>query len=82
MDQAKDSGSIEQDANVFMILWPVPQPQDMSTEQYQIWDLCRKNGMEYQGLIVAKNRQGRTGFIDLAFNKPRMTFKCITRRQQ
>lgn len=24
MAQAKDSGSIEQDANLFLILWPVP----------------------------------------------------------
>lgn len=78
MAEAKDSGSIEQDANLFLIQYPPPEP----TEQGDAWEAfhaCQQRGWEWQQLIVAKNRQGRTGAINMGFDKGHMRFVSISR---
>lgn len=76
MAEAKDSGSIEQDANLFLIQWPPPEPVEQGSA-WEAFHTCQRNGWEWQQLIVAKNRQGRTGCINLAFDKPHMRFRSI-----
>lgn len=73
MAEAKDSGSIEQDANVFIIQWEPDEPGDEPTA-CQVAQICQAQGWAHQQLIVAKNRQGRTGVCNIAFDKPHMTF--------
>lgn len=77
MAQAKDSGSIEQDANMFLIQWPVPEPMEANSATWNAWHWCKVNGLEYQMLIVAKNRQGKTGIVDMGFDKPHMQFRML-----
>lgn len=76
MAEAKDSGSIEQDANLFLIQWPPPEPVEQGSA-WEAFHTCQRNGWEWQQLIVAKNRQGRTGCINMAFDKAHMRFKSI-----
>lgn len=73
MAEAKDSGSIEQDANIFVVQWAPDKPGDDPYAQQAV-QLCDSKGWEWQQLIVEKNRQGRTGKINIGFDKGRMTF--------
>lgn len=73
MAEAKDSGSIEQDANVFVIQWEPDEPGD-DPSACQVAQICQAQGWAHQQLIVAKNRQGRTGVCNIAFDKSHMTF--------
>lgn len=73
MAEAKDSGSIEQDANLFIVQYAPGQPGDDPRDQ-QAATMCKGFGHEWQQLIVEKNRQGRTGVIDVGFDKPHMRF--------
>lgn len=73
MAEAKDSGSIEQDANMFIVQFAPGQPGDDPRDQ-QAATMCRGFGHEWQQLIIEKNRQGRTGVIDVGFDKPHMRF--------
>ena len=80
MAEAKDSGSIEQDANLFLIQYE-PEEPDKQSEAWQAYHMCQANGWAWQVLAIAKNRQGRTGAINLAFDKPHMQFKSIDLRR-
>lgn len=66
LSHLRESGSIEQDADVVMILWRPPetklQPLDNRIK-----------------LIVAKHRNGPTGTIDLAFLKNCQRFEIVER---
>jgi len=66
LSHLRESGSIEQDADVVMILWRPPetklQPLDNRIK-----------------LIVAKHRNGPTGTIDLAFMKNYQRFEIVER---
>lgn len=73
MAEAKDSGSIEQDANLFIVQYAPGEPGSDPRDQ-QAATMCRGFGHEWQQLIVEKNRQGRTGVIDVGFDKPHMRF--------
>lgn len=80
MAEAKDSGSIEQDANLFLIQYE-PEEPDKQSDAWQAYHMCQANGWAWQVLAIAKNRQGRTGSISLAFDKPHMRFKSIDLRR-
>ena len=76
MAEAKDSGSIEQDANIFIVQYA---PENAGDDPYaqQALQICEAQGWEWQQLIVEKNRQGRTGKINIGFDKGRMTFQNL-----
>lgn len=78
MAEAKDSGSIEQDANVFLTLFSPDEPKEKSGYA-EDWEYCKSAGFEWQLLCVDKNRQGRTGSISLGFDKPHMRHITIER---
>lgn len=82
MAEAKDSGSIEQDANLFLIQFEPPEPTEQGTDAWEAFHLCQRHGWAWQLLTVEKNRQGRTGAINIAFDKPRMTFRSIDTRRE
>ena len=75
MAEAKDSGSIEQDANIFIVQWAPEDADDPYAQQAQ--QLCNARGWEWQQLIVEKNRQGRTGKINIGFDKAHMIFQNL-----
>lgn len=76
MAEAKDSGSIEQDANIFIVQYA---PDNAGDDPYaqQALQICESQGWEWQQLIVEKNRQGRTGKINIGFDKGHMTFQNL-----
>lgn len=76
MAEAKDSGAIEQDANLFLVQYAPEEPAEDGPD-WQAYHMCKANGWEWQVLKVEKNRQGRTGAISMAFDKARMNFKSI-----
>jgi replicative DNA helicase len=85
MAEAKDSGSIEQDANMFLIQYEPPEPKAVSGDPaWESWCACQMAGTTWQTLIIAKNRQGKTGVINMAFDKPHMRFTTIdlTRKEK
>jgi len=55
----RDSGSIEQDADSVVMLWPVRELSE---------------GAKLVGLSLAKNRQGRCGEVALHFNGDRQSW--------
>jgi len=61
LSDLRDSGAIEQDADVVLMLWRQSQPDIMN---------------EYEDVkaIVAKHRNGPTGMVDLLFKKATTTF--------
>lgn len=79
MAEAKDSGSIEQDANVFLIQWEPDAPGEDPGAR-QVAEICRAQGWAHQQIIIAKNRQGRTGVCNIGFDKPHMTFHSFDLR--
>ena len=76
MAEAKDSGSIEQDANIFIVQYAPESPGNDPYAQ-QALQICEAQKWEWQQLIVEKNRQGRTGKINIGFDKGRMTFQNL-----
>lgn len=77
MSEAKDSGSIEQDANIFLTQWEPSAPTEEGTREWNDYHTCEFNGWTWQVLEVEKNRQGRTGRISMAFDKAHMAFYCL-----
>jgi len=77
MSEARDSGSIEQDANTFMVLWAPKEPED--AEKREVWLACQQRGSEMQFLSIDKNRQGPVGMVILEFAKPYMRYMTIWR---
>lgn len=76
MAEAKDSGSIEQDANIFVVQWAPEEPgKDPYAQQAQ--QICEAQGWEWQQLNIQKNRQGRTGAINVGFDKAHMVFQNL-----
>lgn len=73
MAEAKDSGSIEQDANVFIIQYAPDEPGNDPFSQHAA-QVCDAYGWQMQTLTVEKNRQGRTGKIAVGFDRAHMRF--------
>lgn len=79
ISELRESGSIEQDANVILILHPPEEPPEYKKDQWQHYHACQANGCEYMWLNVAANRQGPTGLIELCFDKPHVRFTCFAK---
>jgi replicative DNA helicase len=73
MADAKDSGSIEQDANVFIVQYAPDEPENDPFSQHAA-QVCDAYGWQLQTLTVEKNRQGRTGKIAVGFDRAHMRF--------
>lgn len=78
MSEARDSGSIEQDANIFLIQYPPMEPKP-GTDAFEYWASCQMDGTEFQLLEIAANRQGPTGIVPLKFDKSHMRFMTMRR---
>ena len=76
MAEARDSGSIEQDCNMFLIQYPPPEPK-AGSDLYEFWSACERMGTELQMLEIAANRQGPTGTVLMQFDKRHMKFTTL-----
>lgn len=83
MSEARDSGSVEQDANAFLILYGPPPPENARPGEpaWETYCACERNGWEQLAVIVEKNRSGRTGIAFVGFDKPHMRFHCLDWRR-
>jgi len=83
MAEARDSGSIEQDANIFMIQYaPVSDNPGSDSPFYDFWNACQTDGSEFQIVEVAANRQGPTGNVMMKFDKKHMRFTTLVRENE
>lgn len=80
MSEARESGSIEQDANIFLLLHNPRRDEMVTDEEVWMWDRMKEHGMTLIRLIVDKNRQGKRGRILVAFDGEHMRFLPIDRR--
>lgn len=78
MSEARDSGSIEQDANIFIVQYAPEEPK-LESEAHEYWETCQGDGSEFQILEVAANRQGPTGNVMVKFDKKHMRFTTLRR---
>ena len=80
MNEARESGAIEQDANIFILLHN-PGRDEMNTDRdREEWDRLDKQGMTMMRLIIDKNRQGKHGRVTVAFDGDHMKFLPIVRK--
>lgn len=81
MAEARDSGALEQDANLFLTLYE-PEEPDSQNDEWQLYHMCQANGLAWQVLTVEKNRQGRAGKINVGFDKAHMRYKALIQDQR
>lgn len=79
MSEARESGAIEQDANIFILLHVVEKEELEDPEQQDIWDTLHEKNKTMMRIIVEKNRQGTCGRATIAFDGDKMRFLTITR---
>ena len=74
MSDARESGAIEQDANIFMLLHE-PTVDEMPSEHAKaVFEKVKARGMKTLKIIVDKNRQGKQCRLDVAFDGDHMRF--------
>lgn len=80
MSEARESGAIEQDANIFILLHNPKRHEMRDEEGMRFWDDMNAQGYTVLRVIVDKNRQGKTGKIYVAFDGSHMRFRSIADR--
>lgn len=81
MAEARESGSIEQDANIFILLHQPDIIEMRDDMERETWKQLKANGMSMMRIIVDKNRQGTRGKITVAFDGKHMRFLPLTRME-
>lgn len=81
MSEARESGAIEQDANIFILLHD-PGKDEMTTDsEKETWSSLKQQGFTMMRLIIDKNRQGKRGRITVAFDGDHMRFLPIVHKE-
>lgn len=81
MSEARESGAIEQDANIFILLHD-PKKDEMEDDlERQTWDNLKKQNLAMMRIIIDKNRQGKRGRVTVAFDGDHMRFLPIVRKE-
>lgn len=74
MSDARESGAIEQDANIFILLHD-PDIEELKTEdEKRMHKNLKDNGSQMIRVTIDKNRQGKKGWFYLAFDGDHMRF--------
>lgn len=81
MSEARESGAIEQDANVFILLHNPGRDEMRDDSEREVWDSLDKQGYTMMRLIIDKNRQGKRGRLTVAFDGDHMRFLPIVRKE-
>lgn len=79
MSDLRDSGGIEQDADQIYLLYrpdyyETEANKDGTTDQTSVVDRDRENAISTAVVKIAKNRNGRTGSVNMIFDKPKSIF--------
>jgi replicative DNA helicase len=79
LSDLRESGSIEQDADIVVFIYREAyyldrQKPDVGTPQFDRWQQKMENVANEVDLIVAKHRNGSTGFKKLSFDRNTTTF--------
>ena len=82
MSEARESGAIEQDANVFILLHNPDRDEMQSEFEISTWENLHDKGMTMMRIIIDKNRQGKRGRLTVAFDGDRMRFLPIRKEKQ
>ncbi len=81
MSEARESGAIEQDANIFILLHE-PDIEEIKSEDFRsAYTALAEEGMKLLYINVDKNRQGKKGVFYIAFDGSHMRFLPIKREQ-
>lgn len=81
MSEARESGAIEQDANIFILLHNPGKDEMRDDDEREMWENLDRQGMTMMRLIVDKNRQGKRGRLTVAFDGDHMRFLPIVRKE-
>lgn len=83
MSEARDSGSVEQDADSFLILYdpPAPEKDSPGDPAWECYCACERNGWSQLAVIVEKNRDGQKSVAHIGFDKSHMTFHSFDFRR-
>lgn len=74
--EARESGAIEQDANIFFLLH-TPDREELEEEDREAFDTLKRLGIIWLEIIVGKNRQGPKGIAKIGFKSAFMDFTEI-----
>ncbi len=88
LSDLRESGAIEQDADIVMLLYreeyylarKEPKNIDENSDIYEIWQEKYDKVKNIAEIIVAKNRNGRIGKCILEFDKKKMKFSNISEK--
>lgn len=82
MSEARESGSIEQDANIFILLHD-PDITELKTDDLRrLHKNLGDRGMKLIHVNVDKNRQGKKGIFYIAFDGDHMRFLSLTKEEE
>lgn len=82
MNDARESGAIEQDANIFILLHD-PEVEELKSEDLRrLYKNLHDRGMKLIHVNMDKNRQGRKGMFYLAFDGDHMRFTSLTKEEE
>ena len=81
MSEARESGAIEQDANIFILLHDPDRDEMRTDSERETWDKIEQKGMTMMRLIIDKNRQGKRGRVTVAFDGDHMKFYPVVRKE-
>ena len=79
MSEARESGAIEQDANIFILLHDPKENELESEMELEAYERAKAYGMTLMRLIIDKNRQGKKGRVTVAFDGDHMRFVPISK---
>lgn len=74
MSESRESGAIEQDANIFIILHNPDESQIPLEEVKEFYRSCRQKGYQCLQIKIEKNRNGKKGSTYAAFDGAKMRF--------
>lgn len=81
MDELKGSGAFEQDADGIILIHRCDTENDeyVNKKDLGLYQAIQRDGKQYIALNVAKQRQGKTGIVNLVFDPNHMMYTAIDR---